>query len=151
MLPNLTHECVPNVLKLSSNVNECKPLAAGQRVRVGGAARVRGRAPRGAGRHPRARRRVHPRQGLTLVHFQLNLSRFGHRVSPCVIDWGKIMHPTHHTTCPYIEPKSGRVSAPDLRRPVPAGRAQKRIGAACAGRGGPVAVLRVGSLQTLVS
>jgi len=27
--PNLTHECVPNVLKLSSNVNECKPLHKG--------------------------------------------------------------------------------------------------------------------------
>ena len=25
----MTHDCVPNVLKLSSNVNECKPLAGG--------------------------------------------------------------------------------------------------------------------------
>jgi len=29
-VPNLTHECVPNVLKLSSNVNECKPLHPGR-------------------------------------------------------------------------------------------------------------------------
>jgi len=28
-LPNLIHECVPNVLMLSSNVNECKPLGTG--------------------------------------------------------------------------------------------------------------------------
>jgi hypothetical protein len=26
---NPTHECVPNALKLSSNVNECKPLGSG--------------------------------------------------------------------------------------------------------------------------
>ena len=31
--PNVTHECVPNVLKLSSNVNECKSLTAGTRRR----------------------------------------------------------------------------------------------------------------------
>jgi len=30
-------------------------------------------------------------------------------VSPCLIDWGKIMHPTYPTKCAYIEPKSGRV------------------------------------------
>jgi len=28
--PNLTHECVLELLKLSSNVNECKPLALGR-------------------------------------------------------------------------------------------------------------------------
>jgi len=27
--PNLTHECVQNVLNLSCNVNECKPLIRG--------------------------------------------------------------------------------------------------------------------------
>ena len=64
--PKLTRECVPNELKLSSNVNECKPL-------------VRGRGGGGAGsgvgrelRDPRGDRRSHPprhRQGLTLVHF----------------------------------------------------------------------------------
>jgi len=51
------------------------------------------------------------RQGLTLVHFSaqpklfcLHLTR-----SPCVIDWGKIMHPTYPTKCAYAEPKRGRV------------------------------------------
>jgi hypothetical protein len=30
-------------------------------------------------------------------------------VSPCLIDWGEIMHPTYPTKCAYVEPKSGRV------------------------------------------
>ena len=30
-------------------------------------------------------------------------------VSPCLIDWGKIMHPTYPTKCAYVEPKGGRV------------------------------------------
>jgi len=30
-------------------------------------------------------------------------------VSPCLIDWGKIMHPTYPTRRAYVEPKSGRV------------------------------------------
>jgi hypothetical protein len=30
MGPSLTHECVPNVLKLSCDVNECKPLSSGK-------------------------------------------------------------------------------------------------------------------------
>jgi len=56
-------------------------------------------------------RRCTPRQGLTLVPFSaqpkplwLHLS-----VSPSLIDWGEIMHPTYSTKCAYVEPKSGRV------------------------------------------
>jgi len=30
-------------------------------------------------------------------------------VSPCLLDWGEIMLPTHPTKCAYVEPKSGRV------------------------------------------
>jgi len=44
VLPNLTHECVLELLKLSSNVNECNPL-------------------------PSSRLRSATWQGLTLVHF----------------------------------------------------------------------------------
>ena len=46
-MPNLTHACVPNVLKLSSNVKECKPLVRGRHhPRLGryhGGAALRGR------------------------------------------------------------------------------------------------------------
>jgi hypothetical protein len=46
-------------------------------------------------------------QGLTLVQFQPNLSRFGHLlVSPCVTDGGKTMHQTYPTKCAYVKPKS---------------------------------------------
>jgi hypothetical protein len=30
-------------------------------------------------------------------------------VSPWLIDWGKIMHPTYPSKCAYVKPKSGRV------------------------------------------
>ena len=30
-------------------------------------------------------------------------------VSPCLIDWGKTMHPTYPTKCAYVEPNSVRV------------------------------------------
>jgi hypothetical protein len=33
-------------------------------------------------------------------------------MSLCLIDWGKIMHPTYPTKCAYVEPKSGGVYAP---------------------------------------
>jgi hypothetical protein len=36
--------------------------------------------------------------------------------SPCLIDWGKIMHPTYPTKRAYVEANSGRVQAPDWRR-----------------------------------
>jgi hypothetical protein len=51
------------------------------------------------------------RQGLTFVHFSAQPKPFwSHlRVSPCLIDQGKIMHPTYPTKCAYVEPKSGRV------------------------------------------
>jgi len=52
-------------------------------------------------------------QGLTLVHFSAQLKPFWSTshlsVSPCLIEWGKIMHLTNPTKCAYIEPESGRV------------------------------------------
>jgi len=51
-----------------------------------------------------------PGRGLHSPTFQLKLSRCSHStVFPCLIDWGKIMHPTYPTECAYVEPKSGRV------------------------------------------
>jgi hypothetical protein len=48
-------------------------------------------------------------QGLTLVHFSAQPKPFWSYlpVSPCLIDWGKIMHPTYPTNYAYNEPKSG--------------------------------------------
>ena len=53
-------------------------------------------------------------QGLTLVHFSAQPKPFWSHlpVSPCLKDWGKFMQPTYPTKCAYVEPKSGRVSAP---------------------------------------
>ena len=49
-------------------------------------------------------------RGFHSTTFQLNLGRFGHLPgSPCLTDWGNIMHPRYPTTCAYFEPKSGRV------------------------------------------
>jgi len=50
-------------------------------------------------------------QGLTLVHFSAQPMPFWSHthVSLCLIDWGKIMHPTYPKKCAYIELKSGRV------------------------------------------
>jgi len=50
-------------------------------------------------------------QGLTLIHFSAQPKPFWSHipVSPCVIDWGKMMHPIYPTKCAYIEPNSGRV------------------------------------------
>ena len=51
------------------------------------------------------------RQGLTLVHFSPQPKPFWSHlpVSPCLIDWRRILHPTYPTKCAYVEPKSGRV------------------------------------------
>ena len=47
-------------------------------------------------------------QGLTVVHFSAQLK--SHLpVSPCLINWRKIVHPTYPTECAHDEPKSGRV------------------------------------------
>ena len=53
----------------------------------------------------------HNGQGLTLVHFSAQPNPFWSHlpVSPCLTDWGEIMHPTYQTKCAYIELKSGRV------------------------------------------
>jgi len=53
----------------------------------------------------------HGRGLLTLVHFSAQPKSFWSHlhVSPCLIDWGKVMHPTYPTKCAYFEPKSGRV------------------------------------------
>jgi len=50
-------------------------------------------------------------QGLTLVHFPAQPRPFFSYLpmSPCLIDWGEIMHPTYPTKCAYVVPKSGRV------------------------------------------
>jgi hypothetical protein len=51
-------------------------------------------------------------RGLHSSTSQLNLSRFGHTsdpVSPCLRDWGNIMHPSYIAKCVYNEPNSGRV------------------------------------------
>jgi hypothetical protein len=47
--------------------------------------------------------------GSTIVHFSAQPKPFWSRlpVSPCLIDWGEILQPTHHTKCAYVEPKSG--------------------------------------------
>ena len=65
---------------------------------------------------PRHRHRVSTaeNQGLTLVHFSAQPKPFWSHLpmSPCLIDWGKIMHPTYPTKCAYVELRSGRVLAP---------------------------------------
>jgi len=67
-LPNLTHECVPNLLKLSSDMNECKPLAHGRH-------RLRVVQPQLRVVRPHA---VAAGRGLHWFPFQLNLSTFFH-------------------------------------------------------------------------
>jgi len=56
-------------------------------------------------------RRNTAEQGLTFVHFSAQPKPFWSHlpVSPCLIDWGKIMHPTYPTKCNYVELRSGRV------------------------------------------
>jgi len=53
-------------------------------------------------------------QGLTLVHLSPQPKPVWSHLpmSPCLIDWGKIMHPTYPTKCAYVEPKSGQGKAP---------------------------------------
>jgi hypothetical protein len=43
-------------------------------------------------------------QGLTLVNFSAQPKPLWSHllVSPCLIDWGKIMHPTYPTKCAYV-------------------------------------------------
>jgi hypothetical protein len=50
-------------------------------------------------------------QGLTLFHFPAQPKSFWSHlcVSPCLIDWGKIVHQTYPPETAYVEPKSGRV------------------------------------------
>ena len=50
-------------------------------------------------------------QGLTLVHSLAQPKPFlAHLpVTPCLIDWRKLMHPTYPTRCAYVELKCGRV------------------------------------------
>jgi hypothetical protein len=51
------------------------------------------------------------RQGLTIVNCSAQSKPFGSHLplSPCLIDWGKIMHPTYPTRCAYVELINGRV------------------------------------------
>ena len=58
MYPKLAHECVLELLKLSSNVNECKPLARGTwdfdiTGSSGASTEVGGGGGRQAGTYPR--------------------------------------------------------------------------------------------------
>jgi hypothetical protein len=54
------------------------------------------------------------RQGLTLVHLSPQPKPFWSHlpVSPCLIDWGKITHPTYRTKCVYVEPKKSTSASP---------------------------------------
>ena len=83
-------------LKLSGNGNECKPLTSGMNSLLPVLEAVL-KTQRG--------------QGLTLAHFAAQPKPFWSNlpVSPCLINCGKIMHPTYPTKCAYVEPKSGRV------------------------------------------
>jgi hypothetical protein len=66
------------------------------------------------------------RQGLTFVHFSAQLKPFWSHlpVDPCLIDWGKIMHPTYSTNNAYVEPKEWKSVRPcravEPRNPGPA-------------------------------
>jgi len=73
--PNLTHECVPNVLKLSSNVNECKPLLRGL-ARPRHVHSVRRRLRRHAAHRHRRGRLLPAGRGLHSSNFRLNVSAF---------------------------------------------------------------------------
>ena len=48
-------------------------------------------------------------QGRTVFHFSAQPQPFWSHllVSPCLLDWVKIMRPTYPTKCAYGEPKSG--------------------------------------------
>ena len=83
---------------------------SGVRARIR-AARPAHARPTAGERAARPRLRAAPRQGHTLVHFSAQPKPFWSHlpVSPCLIDWGKIMHHTYPTKCAYVEPKSGRV------------------------------------------
>jgi len=67
-------------------------------------------------RQPPVRPLLRPSRAGRSLHsstFQLNLCSLGHTcptpVSPCLIDWVKIVHPTCPMKCAYFEPKIGRV------------------------------------------
>ena len=53
-------------------------------------------------------------QGFTLVHISAQPKPcWSHLcLSLCLIDWGKIMHPSHPAKYANVEPNSGRVQAP---------------------------------------
>jgi hypothetical protein len=103
-------EPLTNLLSIST----CAAIpgrGAGRRLVLPGVCGRRG-AGRGVARRRRRVRAVpRARQGLTLVHFSAQPKPFWshHPVSPCLINWGKIVHPTHPTKCARVELKSGRV------------------------------------------
>jgi hypothetical protein len=59
-------------------------------------------------------------QGRTLVHFSAQAEPFRSHLpmSPCLIDWGKIMHPTYPAKRVYVELKRWTSVSP-CRRPQP--------------------------------
>ena len=87
--------------------------AAGGAAAAAGAAGIgTRRQAHSAGSPPRPTLPVSsPRQGLTLVHFSAQPKPFWSHfpVSCCLLDWGKIMHPTYFIKCAYVEQNSGRV------------------------------------------
>jgi hypothetical protein len=86
--------CLPAVLTVSSDTRTAATLQLSE------------------GKFHQVKRMMHTQgQGLTHVHFIAQPKPFCSHlpVSPCLIDWGKIMHPIHPTKCASVEPKSGRV------------------------------------------
>ena len=81
-------------LRLSRKVEEGKPLPRARHHRGGQVVRT-----------------LAVNQELTLVRVSAQPEPcWSHLcLSPCLIDWGKIMHPTYPTKCANVEPNSGRV------------------------------------------
>ena len=86
-------------------------LPLSRAVVSGGAKGAAAEAP--PGQWLASRKNNRSKQGLTLVHCSAQPKPFWSTshlpVSRCLIDLGKIMHPTYPTKCAYFEPKSGRV------------------------------------------
>jgi hypothetical protein len=73
-LPNLTHEYAPNVLKLSSDANECKPLVLGASGEQAGSAAPGQHVRQERCRRHRRRAQAPAHRGRVLHSFERNLS-----------------------------------------------------------------------------
>ena len=87
-------------------MDECKPLPPTQSASIAHMGRLTWTPPAPALGLVEA-----TMQGHTLVHFSAQPKPFWSHlpVSPCLIDWGKIMHPIYPTKYAHVEPKDGRV------------------------------------------